>query len=110
MKEFWKSLSTNGIHVPFIFDGETGKPSITLMFAYVTFVLAVISLVALHFRSELLTATITSITFWAVAVVLYRMRKIDKLKFNLEERSVEVGAEDNNSNTNEKESLDAPKP
>ena len=96
MKEFWQSLSTNGIHLPFIYDAESGHPSITLMFAYVTFVLAVISLVVLHFRPELLTATITSISFWAVAVVLYRMRKIDKMKLDLRDQSVEIGSDSNN--------------
>lgn len=100
-----KAMMDSGIHFPYAYDPVEAKPSITLLFPYVTFILAVISLIALHFRPELLTATLTSIAFWGIAVVFYRLRKIDKLKFNLRDQSVEVGGD--SENTEEKESTDA---
>ena len=106
MLEKLKASLDEGIHFPYAFDPVTKLPSITLLFPYVTFVLAVISLVALHFKPELLTATLTSIAFWGIAVVFYRMRKIDKLKFNASTGAVEVDSDDNN---NKEEDTNVPK-
>lgn len=87
---FWESISRRGIYAPFIHDARTGKPSITLLFAYITFALAVLSTIALHFNIQLVVATGTSIMFWVVAVIFYRLRNLDKAKIDLDDKSIEL--------------------
>lgn len=87
---WFKKVSKEGMYVPYFHDGSTGKPSITLMFPYITFVIAVISTIALHFSLNLLVATITSITFWAVATVFYMIRKITKASFDLDDKEFSI--------------------
>ena len=93
---FWKSISKNGMYMPFIHDARTGKASITLLFAYLTFALAFISTIALHFSIGLTVATFTSILFWVISVIFYRLRNLDKAKIDLDDRSIELeGSGDN---------------
>lgn len=87
---FWESISKNGIYMPFIHDARTGKASVTLLFAYITFTLAIISTIALHFNIGLTVATFTSILFWVIAVIFYRLRNLDKAKIDLDDRSIEL--------------------
>jgi hypothetical protein len=89
-----KSASTPGLFVPMIRSDKSGGPSVTLTFAYVTFIIAVVSVIYNHLVDGLLTATITSIIFWALAVVLYRLGKLDKAKFDLENKTLELDSED----------------
>jgi hypothetical protein len=92
----WKKWSVSGIHTPFIFDAGTQGPSITITFAYITFFLAIASVIALHFKTELFIATSTALMFWVVATVLYMIRKITKAKIDLDNKAIELdGGEDN---------------
>lgn len=90
---FYNKLSEEGIKLPFVYDAATKQPSITLMFAYVTFVLALVSTILLHIFDSLLNATITSICFWVIAYVLYRIRKLDKAKIDLDDKSIEFSGD-----------------
>ena len=85
---------TNGIRFPFAKDPETGLPSITLLFPYVTFVIALASVVTVHFRPDFLTGTLSSLGFWALSVIFYRLRKLDKLKFDIKTGDIEVDSAD----------------
>lgn len=89
-----KEWQKTGIPFFYAFDGSTGLPSITLLFAYVTFILAVCSTIALHFKTDLVVATSTSIVFWLLAFIFYRLRKLDKVKFNFAEKSFELDSEE----------------
>jgi len=90
LKQFWVDGSVKGWHFPFAFDPRTQKPSITLLFPYITFVLSVISVIALHFKPTLIIATTTTLVFWAVSVVFYMLRKLSKAKFDLDDKSFEL--------------------
>lgn len=79
-----------GMLVPGGRDAVTGKSSVPLFFSFVTFVLAVASVIALHFDVKLLIATATSISFWAIATVFFMMRKIDKASINLQKDTLDV--------------------
>lgn len=99
LKEFWVNISNNGIHAPFIHDPRTKKPSITLLFAYMTFVLALVSTILLHIWANLIVATGMSILFWVMAVVFYRIRNLDRVKMDLDDKSIELeGGSDNDDN------------
>ena len=90
----WKDWSLNGLHVPFIHDSSTNKPSITLAFPYITFILSIISIVSLHFNKDLFVATATTLMFWLVSTVLYMIRRITKAKIDLDDRAIELDGGD----------------
>jgi hypothetical protein len=94
LSQKWKSWSEVGIRLPFIHDSTTGKPSITLLFPYITFVLATISIILLHIKTDLAVATWTTIGFWIVSTVLYMLRRISKAKFDLDDKSIELDSGD----------------
>lgn len=98
LKDLYLKLSTEGVKVLFIYDGSTKQPSITLTFAYVAGLMTMLSLVALHLKDTLLTATSMTMLFWAIAVVFYRLRKLDKVKFDLDDKSIELEGNDDNEN------------
>ena len=55
-------------------DPVVGKPSVTLLFPYITFVLSLISVISLHFKPSMVIATATTLMFWAISVVFYLLR------------------------------------
>lgn len=93
LHEFWKELCTKGIHLPFSFDPETKQPSVTLGFFYITSFLSIISLILLHLNYVTLAATGMSLVFVLVGFVMYRLRKLDKVKIDVKNESVDL--EDN---------------
>ena len=95
LKEIWTAWCTTGIHWPYLFDPTTNQPSITLGLLYITSLLMIGSLIGLHIKDDLLTATLTSIMVWILAYVMYRLRKLDSFKINLEEKSIELDGDDN---------------
>ena len=85
-----EKINTEGLHWPFLFDPTTKKPSVTLMFMYITFIMTVVSVGAAHFFPSMIPATILSIAFWVLSVVFYRMRRLDDLSVNLKTGAIEV--------------------
>lgn len=96
MKELWKNWKKNGIPFLYAFDGSTKQPSITLLFAYLTFILVFISAIALHFFPNLLAASTFSLLFWIISFVMYRLRRIDKFKIDLDDKSLELESSGDN--------------
>jgi len=89
-----KRWSEEGMRLPVAYDADLGKPSVTLMFAWVAFFLAVGSTIALNFTQSVLSASLVSIMFWVLAVVIYRLRKLDHVKFDLDDKEIELSSED----------------
>lgn len=87
IKRNWNKWGERGMRLPFIYDAPSEKPSLTVMFPYVTFIIASASVVALHFYSSLIIATTTAIFFWLIATVLYMLRKLQKASFDLKEQT-----------------------
>lgn len=92
---WWKRISEEGMRWPFLHNPVTGKPSITLLFPYITFVLAFISVILLHIWPNMVIATGTSLIFWAMSTIFYMLRSLSKAKINLEEKSFELDGEKN---------------
>jgi len=76
------------------YDKDINGPSVTLLFVWISGALATTSLIALNFTDKTLSAAMVSITFWSLAVVFYRLRKLDKFKLDLDDRSIEIEAQD----------------
>ncbi len=100
VKEILKNWSETGIRLPFAYDPESDKPSVTLMFFWITSFLSVVSLVLLHLKLVTYTATGMSLGFVLIAFVMYRLRKLDKVKIDLDDQSIEL--ENDNKTEEEK--------
>jgi hypothetical protein len=94
IKDYLKRCHDAGFYVPYFHDPVSNKPSVTMTFAYITFVLACISVIMLHRDSTNLSATWTAIGFWASATVLYMIREINKLKVDLDDREVSINEDE----------------
>ncbi len=92
--EIWKSWSEEGIRWPYLFDPTTKEPSITLTLLYITSILMLSSVIALHFVEGILTASMVTILIWVLAYVFYRLRKLDKFKLDLDDKSIELNGSD----------------
>jgi len=101
--EIWDRWSTTGIKMPFLHDPETGKPSETLLFYKATTTITICSLLALHFKVITPGTTFTTAVVNLLAFVCYRMRKLDKVKLDLDDQSIELDSDDNNDDKQEKE-------
>lgn len=90
IKQFFKFSSETGLRLPFIYDPTRSEPSVTLLFVYLMFIGTASSLFALHFSENLLTATLTTAMVFFVCFVFYLVRTIARIKFDLDERSVDI--------------------
>ncbi len=91
-KKFLSWLEENrdyGVTVFLAYDPISQKPSITLLMAYVSFLLAIGSTVLLHAQS-LLMGTIASLMLATIMTIFYLIRSLNKAKINLEEKSFEL--------------------
>lgn len=91
-KKFLSWLEENrdyGVTVFLAYDPISQKPSITLLMAYVSFLLAIGSTILLHAQS-LLMGTIASIMLATITTIFYLIRSLNKAKINLEEKSFEL--------------------
>lgn len=93
IKEFFKFGSEKGLKFPYAFDGVTGKPSVTLFFSYISFYLAVVSLITLHFNTSLFIASVTAIVFNALMIIFYLIRTIKRAKIDLDDKSLDLEGE-----------------
>jgi hypothetical protein len=98
LQEFWKKLCTEGIHLPFAYDPETKEPSVTLGFYWIVAFLAIVSLILLHLKLVSYTATGMSLVFVLLAFIMYRLRKLDKVKIDVDDQSIELDGDDEPTN------------
>jgi hypothetical protein len=94
IKDLFKSWATDGVRFLYAFDSTTKLPSITLFFSYITFWIAVAGSISVYFNSNLLFASINSTIFWMLAFVMYRIRSLDRVKFDLDDRSLELSGDE----------------
>lgn len=90
IKEVFKNMGEKGIKFPYAYDPVTKKASITLLFPYLMGIIAVSGHIALFFKESLMEAVIAADIFWSICMVFYRLRKLDKIKFDLDDKSIEI--------------------
>lgn len=94
LKDLYNQACELGFRVPFAYDAKTKEPSVSLLFAYSTFLMTVVSVIALHFKLDLVIATGTTMMFWIVSMLFYLIRNISKAKVDLDDRSLDIEGED----------------
>lgn len=86
--------------MPHAHDAANSKPSVRLLFAYIAFLVAIISIVALHKHKDLLVATWTAIAFYCICTVLYMFKGVTSFKADLDDQSLEIGDSTENKKEN----------
>lgn len=87
-----------GLKVIMAYDSAAGKPSFTLLFAYVAHVLAVCSLILYNIIGDHFLATTATCTYAIVCTILYIFRKLNKAKFDLKDQSFDLESDDKGAN------------
>lgn len=101
IKKFFEFAAKNGMYLPMAYDASSEKPSVTLLSFYVGLVLSTLSIIAYHFLPDkLMGPTLTTMLFLGMAFVFYRMRNLDKVKFDLDDRSIELDASEDKETSN----------
>ncbi len=91
LKEIFKTSAERGMHLPMAYDADKKGPSITLLIFYVAMIMTIGSLTAFHFMPDkLLQPSLLTLLFLGLSFVFYRMRNLDKVKFDLDDRSIEL--------------------
>lgn len=101
--QLWHDLCHKGVKLPYAHDPVTGKPSITLLFPYLTFVIAVMSVGYLHFKPTAIIATLASLMFWVASVIFYMIRKLHKAEFDLDDNKISLESSKDNDSDEEYE-------
>ena len=98
IKTTWSRWSKKGMEWPFVHDPVKGKPSVTLLFFYITFCITACVIISsstmLIIKGQYFQATIMPMLYWFSAFIFYRLRRLDSVKINLEEKSVELEGSD----------------
>jgi amino acid permease len=104
LSEIWNNWSVNGVKLPYALDHDRKGPSLTLLIYYVSSILVLGSLVAYHINPSvgLLGANFNAIIIWVISYVMYRMRRIDKFKFDLDDKEFELDSGDSESEKEDK--------
>lgn len=86
-----------GLYLPFAHDPQRGEPSVTLLFFYVTFVLAIIAVttssVMQILKGDYLSATIMPTMLLMMGFIFYRLRTLDQVKIDLDDKQIELSSE-----------------
>jgi hypothetical protein len=90
IKKLFEFSAKNGLYFPAAYDINTKKPSTTLFSFYTGIGLAVISLIAYHIAPDKLIGPASmSLLYLGMTFVFYRVRAIDRVKINVEQKSIE---------------------
>lgn len=90
VKKAIDNACNKGLKFPFAHDPVQKGPSVTLLTYYIALYMSVASLMWLHFKAEPIVATSLTILFWVLSYIFYRLRKLDKAKISLEDKSIEL--------------------
>lgn len=98
LKEFLKFASESGLRLPTAYDADKQGPSVSLLFANISFYVAVGCIIWFTTR-DLQNGTIAAMLFAALYFVFYLLRRLTKAKFDLDDKSIDL---ENNEEKEEK--------
>jgi hypothetical protein len=107
IKETLRRWCHEGMYLPFVHDPVNGTPSVTLMFFYASFVMAVtavsVSSTMLLLKGEYLQATAMPTFLCAMGFVFYRLRQLDKVKIDFNDQEIELSSSSEEEKDNQSE-------
>ena len=94
LKELFAKWSKDGIAFPHAYDAADSKQSFRLLTAYISFLLACISLVLLHIWPVLLVPSCVTIGFFGLNMTFYMLKKLTSAKFDLNDQEISLNSDD----------------
>lgn len=103
LKKILEFSSKNGLYFPSAYDQKARGPSVSLFFAYISFIMTNV-LIILYSVENLAQAVIMSMICTFMYLVFYLIRKLSKVKFDLDDKEIELdsGPEDTTKPVEEK--------
>ena len=94
IKQALKQLIERGLPLPHAYDPVPKEPSFRLLAAYVSFVIASISVITLHIWPQTSVATWTAIGYFTLCMVFYMLKKLTSAKIDLDDREISLSSEE----------------
>lgn len=89
IKKLFEFSSKNGLYFPGAYDNNTNKSSVSLLFANISFYIACGSVLTLLYKDTTL-GTIAAMMLAALYFVFYMLRKLNKAKIDIDDRSLDL--------------------
>lgn len=89
IKEFFDFAAKAGLNLPAAFDADKPGPSVSLLFAHISFYVAIISICYLTYK-DTLAGTIGAMTLAGLYFIFYMLRKLTKAKIDLDDHEIEL--------------------
>jgi len=86
----WTRWSEEGVRVPVAYSPAAGKPSVTLLLVHLSSWASIASLAFLHWRDDKWIPTAGVLIWWAMCMVFYLMRTLQKFKVDLDDKQIEL--------------------
>lgn len=99
IKDYIKNGMSAGFDVPKAKDG-LASPSASLFFAYTSFIIACGAITYFIYKGDQLSSSVTAIGFWALAMVFYKIKDLDKVNIDVKEGRVELEDDNADNETN----------
>lgn len=84
-----KHIFNKGIKLPMAYDFVTKLPSVTLLFPYIAFIVLTYAEILL-IQKDPMEGSLVALGVWFLATVLYMIRKLNKARFDLDDKSFEL--------------------
>ncbi len=99
VKSAIKRWAKEGMYWPFVHDPTSSQPSVTLMFFYIGFAMAMTAVgassVLMLIKGDYLTATFMPVVMVLMGFIFYRLRHLDKVKVDLNDQEFELSSSEN---------------
>lgn len=94
LKQVWAKVMEEGLPLPQAQDPAEGKQSFRLLTAYVSFLIASSSVLALHIWPSLLVPCGMAITFFGLNMIFYMLKKLTSAKIDLNDQELSLNNEE----------------
>lgn len=93
IKALFAAWRKHGLSLPQAYDPAEGKQSFRLLIAYASFMLACVSVMLLHIWPSLLVPCLTTMTFFALCMIFYMLKKLTSAKIDLNDQEISLNGE-----------------
>lgn len=89
IKQIFEFSSKNGLFLPSAYDADKGGPSVSLLFSHIANLVAIFSIIYLVIK-DTTTGTIAAMIYASLMIVFYLMRRLTKVKFDLDDKEIDL--------------------
>lgn len=86
---FFKYTSEHGLDLPTAYDHDKKGPSVSLLFAHISFYVAVIA-IAFLIKKDIILGTVSAMLFAGLYFIFYMLRKLTKAKIDLDDKQIDL--------------------